>query len=365
MNKLKITILFFCFLLILIIYSCKKETTPTSETPPATTAYIAPAIPYFRAMPTDATNPMTVEGIALGKRLFFDPILSKNSTISCASCHQQQFSFADDVVKSEGVNGTLGKRNAMALINLAWQKNNFFWDGHANTLRQQATFPIEDPLEMHLPLNEAVVRLQNDTSYLNLFWKAFGTKTVSADLLTKALEQFENTLISYNSKYDKYLRTEVTMTASELRGMEIFKTEKGDCFHCHSTTAPEVFISPDRTFANNGLDAVSNVFDFTDFGLGTFTHDTADYGRFKIPTLRNLVFTAPYMHDGRFATLDDVIEFYNAGPKLSPTLEPIMIEKAEKRVELTGRWGLNLTAQEKQDLKAFLLTFTDSTFVHQ
>jgi cytochrome c peroxidase len=124
-----------------------------------------------------------------------------------------------------------------------------------------------------------------------------------------------------------------------------------------------VFISPDRTFANNGLDSVSSVLDFADFGLGKFTGNVNDYGRFKIPTLRNLAFTAPYMHDARFATLDEVIDFYSAGPKGSPTLEPIMREKANKRVELTGHWGLNLSTQEKADLKAFLLTLSDSTFI--
>lgn len=366
MRKIKsfIAILFLSFLT--IIFSCEKENkTIKEDTPPATTPYTAPVIANFRPMPVDAANPMTLEGIALGKRLFFDPILSKDSTISCASCHQQQFSFSDDKIKSLGVNATQGKRNSMALINLAWQKNRFFWDGHANTLRQQATFPIEDPLEMHLPLPTAIARLQKHADYVELFWKAFGTKTISVDLLTKALEQFENTLISYNSKYDLYVRMDQPLTTSELNGLEIFKTEKGDCFHCHASAASEVFISPDRTFANNGLDAVNSVFSFTDFGLGTFTRDTADYGRFKIPTLRNLAFTAPYMHDGRFATLDEVIDFYNAGPKLSPTLEPIMIEKAEKRMELFGRWGLGLTAQEKQDLKAFLLTLTDTTYIRQ
>jgi len=170
-------------------------------------------------------------------------------------------------------------------------------------------------------------------------------------------------LISYNSKFDRFTRGELDLSPSEYRGMDIFKTEKGDCFHCHSTTAPEVFISPDRTFANNGLDTVNAVTEFADFGLGKFTGSVADYGRFKIPTLRNLAFSAPYMHDGRFATLDEVIDFYNAGPKGSPTLEPIMREKANKRLELLGHWGLNLTQEQKADLKAFLLTMSDSTYI--
>ncbi len=343
-------------------YACKKDT-QTGETPPKTTPYKAPSIQNFRAMPVDANNPMTLEGIALGKKLFFDPILSADSTISCGSCHKQEHSFSDARVRSIGVDDLPGSRHSMALINLAWQKDRFFWDGRVSSLKEQAALPIEDPLEMHLPIAVAAQRLQRQPEYVDLFWKAFGTKTVTKDLITKALEQFEKTLLSYNSKFDKYTRGELSLSESELRGLDIFKTEKGDCFHCHSSTAPEVFISPDRTFANNGLDSVSSVLDFADFGLGKFTGNTDDYGRFKIPTLRNLAFTAPYMHDGRFATLDEVIDFYSAGPKGSLTLEPIMREKANKRMETLGHWGLDLTSQEKADLKAFLLTLSDSSFV--
>lgn len=348
------------FLCAVSLYSCKKEEV---EIPPATTPYIPPVIKNFRNIPENPDNPMTQEGIALGKRLFFDPILSLDSTISCSSCHKKENSFSDPSVRSSGVGGTLGKRHSIALVNLAWQKDRFFWDGRAASLQEQAKMPIEDPLEMHFTLAEAVQRLQSHPVYIDLFWKAFGTKTVSAALVTKALEQFEKSLISYNSRFDKYLRGEGTLSDAELRGLQIFTTEKGDCFHCHSTSAPEVFISPDRTFANNGLDTVASVNDFVDFGLGKFTGNPSDNGRFKIPTLRNLAFTAPYMHDGRFATLDEVIDFYSEGPKGSPTLEPIMREKANKRVETTGFWGLNLSAEQKADLKALLLSFTDSSYV--
>ncbi len=341
-----------------IIYACKKE-----ENPPSTTPYTFPEIPNFRAIPEDASNPLTIEGVELGKKLFFDPILSLDSSISCSSCHQPQFSFADNKIKSEGVHQVLGKRNSMVLVNLAWQKDRFFWDGRTTSLHEQIAFPIQDPLEMQNTLVEVENRLQKNPIYVDLFWKVFGTKNISIDLVGKAIEQYEKTLISYNSKFDKFSRGELMLTDSELRGLEIFKTEKGDCFHCHSSTAPEVFISPDRTFANNGMDTITNVIDFVDFGLGDFTNNLSDYGRFKIPTLRNLAFTAPYMHDGRFATLDEVIDFYNQGPKGSPTLEPIMREKAEKRLETLGHWGLNLSAQDKADLKAFLLTLSDSSFV--
>ena len=360
-RKLFISISLLIMIMSLSFYACKKDN--TIEEAPKTTAYVAPSIQNFRTMPIDAANPMTVEGIALGKKLFFDPILSRDSSVSCSSCHKQENSFSDPRPRSRGVDDMPGPRHSMALINLAWQKDRFFWDGRVNSLREQAEKPIEDELEMHLPIAQAEQRLQRHPEYVDLFWKAFGTKTVTKDLITKAIEQFEKTLLSYNSKFDKYARGEMELSASELRGLDIFKTEKGDCFHCHSSTAPEVFISPDRTFANNGLDSVSSVLDFADFGLGKFTGNTNDYGRFKIPTLRNLAFTAPYMHDARFATLDEVIDFYNDGPKGSLTLEPIMREKANKRVELTGHWGLSLSTQEKADLKAFLLTLSDSTFI--
>ena len=359
-NKTIIASFVVVFLSAISFYSCKKEETIV---PPTTTPYVPPVIKNFRSLPVDPANPMTLEGIALGKKLFFDPILSLDSTISCSSCHKKENSFSDPAVRSSGVGGTLGKRHSIALVNRAWQKDRFFWDGRAASLQEQAKMPIEDPLEMHLPILSAVSRLQLHPVYVDLFWKAFGTKLITAELVTKALEQFEKSLIAYNSRFDKYLRGEGSLSDAELRGLQIFTTEKGDCFHCHSTSAPEVFISPDRTFANNGLDTVVSVNDFTDFGLGKFTGNPLDNGRFKIPTLRNLAFSAPYMHDGRFATLDEVIEFYSAGPKGSPTLEPIMREKANKRVETTGFWGLNLTTEQKADLKALLLSFTDSSFV--
>lgn len=363
MKKIKYIAAFFSTILISSFFDgCKKDKTP--ELTYKTTPYTFPSIPNFRPVPADPMNPATIEGVALGKKLFFDPILSKDSSISCSSCHKQNNSFSDARFRSIGVDGFPGKRHSMPLVNLAWQKDRFFWDGRAASLTQQALVPIQDTLEMHLQLTDAVQRLQKIPEYVTLFWKAFGTKNINPELIGNALAQFEKTLISYNSKFDKYTRSELNLSPEEFRGMEIFKTEKGDCFHCHSTTAPEVFISPDRTFANNGLDSVFSVYNFADFGLGDFTKDINDYGRFKIPTLRNLAFTAPYMHDGRFATLDEVIEFYNAGPKGSPTLEPIMREKANKRLETTGFWGLNLSPQDKSDLKAFLLTLSDSTFIH-
>ncbi len=346
---------------IVMVYSCKKDN--NIEDVIQTTPYTEPPNTGFRKIPADPDNPMTLEGIALGKKLFFDPILSKDSSLSCESCHKQADAFSDIRRVSRGVNGDFGKRNASALINLAWQKDRFFWDGRVTTLQEQALKPVEDPTEMHLPWSEAVYRIQNNAVYKELFYKAFGIRNITKEYITKAIAQFEKTLISYNSKFDKIARNELDFTPQEKLGFDIFKDERADCFHCHSSSAPEVFISPDRTFANNGLDSVISVNEFVDKGLGEFTGNPNDYGRFKIPTLRNLAFTAPYMHDGRFETLDEVINFYSDGPKGSPTLEPIMREKANKRLETNGHWGLNLTPSQKAALKAFLLTLTDSTFI--
>ncbi len=355
-----LAICYFIIFLLMGIVACKKDNL-NQEHAPLTSPYISPSIRFFRAMPEDPANPMTLEGIALGKKLFFDPILSKDSSLSCAGCHKKENAFSDNRINSIGVDGIPGSRNAMALVNLAWYQNKFLWDGRANTLREQAAQPIEATDEMHLPLQEAEQRLQNHPVYKDLFWKAFGAKTITSVLITRAIEQYEKTLISFNAPYDKYTRDEGVLSASELRGLVIFNTERGDCFHCHTT--PELFIHPTKIFSNNGMDAASTIYDFIDGGAGKINGDTADYGKFKIPTLRNLAFTAPYMHDGRFATLDEVIESYNQGPKLSPTVDPILIEKAQTRLRNTGIWGLQFSAQDKADLKAFLLTFTDSSYV--
>lgn len=350
---------FLLFSGILLTISCKKDT--IDDTIPTTTPYVAPLIPEFRVMPTDPANPLTLEGIALGKKLFFDPILSRDSSLACAGCHKKAEGFSDARPRSRGVDDIFGERHSMALVNLAWYSNKFFWDGRVNSLREQAEKPVEAADEMHLPWPEAEQRLQRHPEYVDMFWKAFGKKTITKDLVTKAIEQFEKTLLSYNSPYDKYKRNEAALNASELRGLVIFNTEKGDCFHCHTT--PELFVHPTKVFSNNGMDAVSSVYDFEDYGFGKTSNDTADYGKFKIPTLRNLAFTAPYMHDARFATLDDVIESYNQGPRISPTVDPILIEKAQIRFSNTGIWGLNLSVQDKIDLKNFLLSLSDSSFV--
>ena len=295
-------------------------------------------------------NPQTVEGIALGKKLFFDPILSNDNSISCASCHAPEKAFSDNDQFSDGVNGTLGSRNSMPLFNLAWNYDErFAWDGKELSLERQVFEPVSNPTEMHSNWNNVAQKLQNHPEYPELFTNAFGNETIDSTLVAKAIAQFERTLISANSKFDRYSLGLLELTPQELNGLDVFLSEeKGDCFHCHGN--PNNPLWTDNLFHNNGLDAT-----FSDLGLGVVTGDPSDNGKFKSPSLRNLAFTAPYMHDGRFNTLDEVIEFYSTGLQNSSTIDPLM-----KKVD---QGGVNLTTQQKADLKAFLLTLTDQEFI--
>ena len=296
-------------------------------------------------------NPMTVEGVALGKKLFFDPILSADGTQACADCHAPAASFTDPRRFSIGIDGIPGDRNSMPIINMAWSvTNKFFWDGRATGLEGQAFGPVVNPIEMHNTWPNAVATLQAHAEYPEMFDAAFETSTIDSILVVKALAQFERTLISGNSKFDKYLREEVNLSPAEFRGLELFMDDfGGDCFHCHGGPGNPLFT--DNDFHNNGLDAT-----FTDLGLGAVTGNPADNGKFKTPSLRNLVFTAPYMHDGRFQTIDEVLDFYATGVTISPTIDPLM--------QLAFQGGNQLSVDEKADLKAFLLTLTDSSFVN-
>ncbi|MGY8690612.1 MAG: MbnP family protein, partial [Verrucomicrobiales bacterium] len=253
------------------------------------------------ALPKD--NPLTVEGVRLGERLFHDPRLSKGNAQSCASCHQQSHAFTDPNTRfSVGVNGDAGMRNAMPLFNLAWKKA-FFWDGRVKSLREQVLEPIQDAHEMNEALPAVVAKLQADADYSALTEAAFGTRSITAEHVAKGLEQFLQTLISQDSKFDRAARREVAFTDEEKRGFQLFVTEfdpknnlrGADCFHCHGGN---LFTNHD--FANNGLDAT-----FADLGLGKVTDKPEDAGKFATPSMRNVAVTGPYMHDGRFATLEE------------------------------------------------------------
>jgi cytochrome c peroxidase len=324
-------------------------------------------IPQYFPPPRDfSSNPLTKQGIKLGRLLFYDPILSDDSTQACAGCHHQTNSFVDANKRfSIGIDGISGNRNSMAIFNMAWNSS-FFWDGRAATIEEQALQPVENPIEMHEDWSDAVRKLSKHNDYPKLFYEAFGIETITKEYATKAMAQFMRTMISSNSRYDKDKRSELfdtgmEFTDEEVRGRDLFMNnatangDGADCFHCHGG---ELFadISPNGQFRNNGLDNAATINDFTDAGRGGVTNNPIDYGKFKVPSLRNIALTAPYMHDGRFQTLEEVIEFYNSGVKNSVTVDLQMIHPTFT--------GLNLSADDKAALKAFLLALTDEQFIN-
>jgi cytochrome c peroxidase len=301
-------------------------------------------------------NPLTKEGVALGRKLFYDTRLSSDNSISCATCHKPELAFTDGLQASIGIRGQVSPRNAPSLANLLWQKK-FFWDGRAQSLEEQVLHPIESVIEMDMSLPALVGKLQTLGEYPDLFRKAFGQKKITKETIAKALAQFVRTLVSGNSRYDRITRGEVLPTEQEKRAIALFFTHPipeigvrgancGDCHGSHLTTL--------GTFHDNGLDSLP-----TDKGLGGITGKATDVGKMKTPSLRNIALTAPYMHDGRFKTLREVVEHYNAHIQNSPNLDPL-IAQASNEVEGTT---LKLTEQEKEDILLFLQMLTDSSFI--
>ena len=285
-------------------------------------------------------NPLSEKKIELGRRLFYDPILSKDNTISCASCHSPYNSFAHtDHDLSHGINDQIGTRNAPALFNLAWQKS-FMWDGAINHLDVQALAPISHPKEMNETIKSIVLKLQNHSYYPLEFYEAFQDSAITGEHVLKALSQFQVTLVSANSKYDQVKKGAKTFTEQENNGYDLFKT---NCNSCHTEPLFSTY-----EFAYNGL-AIDTT--LNDFGRMKITEESADSLSFKIPSLRNLSFTSPYMHDGRFKKLQQVLNHYTAGIN-----ESTIISEALKK-------PIVLTSNEKTDLIAFLLTLNDSDFV--
>ena len=337
---------------LLSIIACSK-TSPDDDvyTPVPVSLNIPPLFEQILPPIIPNDNPLTEEGIALGKKLFFERRLSKSNAKSCASCHNPSNAFTDIAQFSVGVDGQIGVRNSMPLFNLAWNfGDRFAWDGKELGLERQALEPVRNPIELHGDWTEIASKLQQDAEYPTLFLQAFGTSEIDSTLITKAIAQFERTLISGNSRFDQHLLGNSDLTPQELNGFDIYlREDKGDCFHCHGIGTNPLWT--DNDFHNNGLDET-----FSDLGLGAITGDPNDNGKFRTPSLRNLIFTAPYMHDGRFATLDEVIDHYSEGIKISSTLDPL--------IKQADQGGVQLSAQDKADLKAFLLTLTDNDFVN-
>jgi cytochrome c peroxidase len=338
MKKIIVAIL---FVIPLLFVACDKG----EDEVPAATPYTLVIPQGLPPMNIPSTNPLTVEGVALGKRLFYDPILSANNTQSCASCHIQETGFSETTQYSTGIDGIEGNRNAMPLINLGWQTK-FFWDGGANGLESQVIAPITNPIEMHETMANVVAKLNADNEYPDLFKAAFGNAQVTSQNIMRAIAQFERTLISGNSKYDQYMRGEVLLSAQELNGKALFEDmEKGDCVHCHSLGST----FSDFEFRNTGLDSIP-----VDEGRYLITLNQGDRGKFKTPSLRNVELTAPFMHDGRFQTLLQCVQHYNTEFHYSANLDPNL------SFAVKGR----MTQQEMEDLVAFMKTLTDTEFVN-
>lgn len=285
-------------------------------------------------------NPLTEEGFELGRKLFYDPILSKDSTISCASCHLQQTGFTHvDHDLSHGIDGKIGTRNSLTIQNVAWNKH-FMWDGGVNHLEVQAIAPITSEVEMDETLENIVHKLNESENYQNLFLNAFGTKKITGQLLLKALSQFVVSLTTSNSKYDKVIKGKDKFNEIEQKGYFLFQQK---CASCHK----EPLFSSNE-FKNNGLAVDSTL---NDYGRMKITQNPKDSLLFKVPTLRNVEFTFPYMHDGRFKTLNEVIKHYNHGIKKSKTLS----KELQKPMKLSDN--------ERVELIAFLKTLTDNDFL--
>lgn len=285
-------------------------------------------------------NPLKKEKIELGRVLFYDPILSRDNTISCASCHSQYNAFTHiDHALSHGIEDKIGTRNSPVLMNLAWHKS-FMWDGAVNHLDMQSLFPITHPSEMDEKLENVVIKLQKSKIYPQLFYNSFGDSIVTGEHTLKAISQFMLTLVSANAKYDSVINKQTTFNEQEIKGYKIFKK------HCNSCHTEPLFTNLE--FENNGL-AIDD--SLKDFGRMRVTQNYNDSLKFKVPTLRNIEYSFPYMHDGRFKKLSDVLKHYESGIQLSKTLS----HKLQKPVILTSN--------EKVDLIAFLLTLSDKKFL--
>jgi cytochrome c peroxidase len=338
------------FLLVSVIVSlftaCKKE--PIIYNIFNTTPFVIETPYGFPEIILETDNPLTTEGVFLGKKLYSDNILSTNGN-SCSSCHLQEYAYS---IPGNGATGN----NVMPHFNLAWKKH-YGWTGAEQILEKVDLGDLEDGNPFlnnngELGQNDSILaRFKRHPVYRELFQKAFNisitevTENDRKQYISYALAQFMRTLITSNSKVDKFLRGELQLSPSELNGYAIFNSEKGDCFHCHGTA-----MYTDHFFHNNGLNAMHSE---TNMGRYLVTNDVDDMGKFYSPSLRNIELTAPYMHDGRFTTLEEVVDHYNSGGIYSPTIDPLM-----KKVGV----GLQLTNQEKKDLVTFLKALTDNEF---
>lgn len=315
--------------------------------------------PGWPQMEIPDDNPLTQEGVHLGRRLFFDPILSLDSTISCSTCHIPEKGFSDDLPKAVGINGAIGDRKSMSLINVGFVNSGLFWDGRVSSLEEQALHPIENPLEMNSSLEEVERKLREHEDYAIRFRKAFGINNrseINRDLLAKALAQFQRIIIAgENSTFEQVMRGEKFFDDDEFLGWEMFFDANllsldAECAHCH--------ISPLFTtneFINNGTNPAENLKDYSDLGRGAITGDSLDNAKFRVPTLYNWELRNHFMHDGQFKTMEEVVAHYNSGGH-RPS------DPDQDNVDLL-LYPLGMNEEEKAHLMAFLKTLTDTTFL--
>lgn len=322
--------------MLIIFVSCKhQDVSKEQETYTATRPTHFPQAHYQYD-----DNKFTEEGFILGRLLFHDPILSIDSTVSCASCHKQKDAFADRWnALSKGVNNGFANRNVPPIFNMAWSTS-FMWDGGVNHIEVSPLAALQSPLEMGENLNSIVRKLNRSQHYPELFKKAFHKDTINIQQLFWALAQYVSNIVSAKSRYDNYITGKGSLTEQELKGLTVFRSH---CASCHKEP-----LFTDYSFRNNGIDSVFTV----DSGRYRITQDDADWGKFKVPTLRNIELTNPYMHDGRFNTLNEVLDHYTSNVKSSKTLSPLLKQD-------NGLNGIPLNSQERDQLKAFLLTLTD------
>lgn len=330
--------------------SCGEPEVPVEPTPvPVSPTPLDLLLPANLPPPVYdvSKNPLTVEGVLLGKRLFYDARLSRNNTISCGFCHIQSNAFTHhghDV--SHGIDDKLGRRNSLPIQNLIFYKT-FFWDGGVHNLDLVALNAIASDVEMDEEVDNILAKLQADTNYRIQFERAFGSEEITSTKFLQALSQFLATMVSANSRYDKYVRGEdnVKFTTGELRGRELFTQH---CAACHATD-----LFTDQSYRNNGYSSPQDL--ERDKGREEITLNADDRGKFKVPSLRNVAHTMPYMHNGKLPTLEAVLDFYTSGVHDTPTLDPLL-KKGETP-------GFDLTADDKQALIEFLHTLTDEQFL--
>ena len=358
-------------LVVVFITACKDDemsgqgnSNDLTQYPYQPTAYTIVKPAHYPDMPIPADNPMSKQGVQLGRMLFYDPILSGDSTQSCSTCHLPLGSFTDNLAVSKGIDGLLGKRSAMSLLNIGFNPNAMFWDGRSPNLEDQALRPVEDPIEMHNTWTKAIDDLKKHQTYPRMFREAFGIndKTqITKELAAKAIAQFERILVSSGtSKYDQFMATNDpnVLDDEEFDGMVMYfdrgvslgiSLPDAECFHCHGGP-----LATTNNFFNNGLQEAATLADFQDKGQGGFLGNPSRNGFFRAPSLINIALTAPYFHNGSAKNLDEVINHYSMGGKASIGKDPF-IHKLGVPPNQTG-----LTPYQKTALIKFLLCMTDT-----